>query len=1184
MIRSPACSRALAALLLVAVLLVAGPSTAGAATVSATAGDGIGRIVFDWEVPVRYTVEMRGRTLVARFDAPVPSGSALIPRRLPAYVETIRLSGDRLQAIMPLKGDFDLSAYTRGSAVVIELRGGPPRAGVLDPPARPVRAAAPARDPSRIRVRTGAHDGFHRIVFDWTRPVGHVLDQSGDQLTLRFDRPVPLAVDPIRGDLPETLTQVSQRVTAEGSEFAVRLPEGAVARTFEAGPKVVLDITVPADAEAPEPEPSAPGPEAVADPEPESVPVLVPGTGPATPPLAVAPAVEPTPAPFGGDVPTLDPDPALAADARSSEPADEGPAQAVTTPPADDGLTASEAEAMPDPPDIAVGPSPSPGDVIGSILEGANPDAVTVPDLGAGIDAETEAGAPPRTGPRVVSLGFSWDRPTAAAVFRRAGYLWVMFDRFQEVDLSLLRRAGAGVVRSVEQVRIGPNSTLVRMVTAPGYNPSLRRDGLLWVIDLMKQPLRPERPIEIQAQPQSPVGARLLIPVIEGGAVIPVIDPELGDQFFALPVIQLGQGVYPERGYPDATLPVTAQGVVVVPHSDRIRLLSGRSGAEISADGGLTLSPDSARLQSLASLSDGAPTEIFNIPGWRRDDTDQTFHETLQELQRQAATVPDSQRANARLDLARFYFANGYAPEALGVLRSLGEDAPEMINTPAFRALRGATHFLMGRDGEAVDDLGHPSLADVDEAAFWRAAAQSRLGSPGLQAATLEATGGVLGNYPPDVRIPLALVAANAAIEAGDDLAANTFLEAARDEAFNTTHDEAALQYLEGKRLASTGAFEPAIAAWREAEMGFSRRYAALATRDRLDMEYRLNQITADELINGLELLRFAWRGGDFEYELLTDLGDLYMEEKRYGDALRTLRLAASYFQDRPGAEAITRTMRETFDTLFLRGAANDMSPLTAISLFDEFRELTPTGDRGDEIFRRLADRLVSVDLLPQAAGLLERQIRYRLRGLERTKVGARLALVYLFNRQPSSALEALDKTRYAPLPERLERQRRHLRARALADTNDPVAALRLLENDPSEDARVLRSEINWRTENWAEAARALAELVPPPPTGDGGEGGQALEEKDAFRLIDWATALTLAGDETGVSLLRRRYMSSLEGTPFEDAFDLVTASPEDGLIDIASVGGKIRQAERFRDYLTAYRDKLREERLSAIN
>ncbi|MBB4287030.1 tetratricopeptide repeat protein [Roseospira goensis] len=1157
--------------LLLLVLLVAGvvaglgpgSAPARAADVIATPNDGYGRMVFRWDVPVRYTVEIRGGSLVAAFDAPVPADVALVPGRLDAYVDTVQVSGDRRTVTMLLKDDFTLRVFTLGSGVVIDLVGGP-----AAPPPAPTPAPAPAESPAAaaptaaapgpIRVRTGSHDGFQRIVFDWPRSVDYAVDSEGDRVTVRFDRAVPLSLDRIRGDLPEGFTDLTTAVEDDASVFAMRIPPGASPRAFTAGPKVVLDVTLPPPgATPPQPAETAAGadePEPAAEPAP--VAPIAPRTGAADAARPDAGAVEGAEGPVedAADAPLAAPVPASVA-APPAEPTPDAPADASADADAGAGVGTDRGAAL------------SPG-----------AEAAIAERLAEAVRNTDEAGAGDGR-PAVVSLGFSWDKPTAAAVFRRAGYLWVVFDRFQEVDLDLLRRAGAGVVRSVEQVRVGPDSTLVRLTTAPGFNPSLRRDGLLWVVDLMQRPLRPERPVAVQPQVNSPVGARLLLPVVEGGRVVPVRDPERGDQFFVLPLIQLGHGVYPERRFPEVTLPVTAQGVVVVPHSDRIEMRSSRSGAEVTAEGGLILSPESGRLETLATLGQGALKAVFDIPGWRRDSGDRDFQAVLNDLRYAVAMAPESQRGEARLELARFYFANGYAPEALGVLRAIAADHTEMVNTAAFRALRGATRFLMHRDGQAVDDLSHPSLADVDEAAFWRAAAQSRLGQAGLQAAVLEATGAVLENYPPDVRIPLALVAADATIEAGDDLAANTFLESARDPEFNTTHDEAAIQYLEGKLLASTGAFEAAIAAWREAEAGYSRRHAALATRDRLDLEHRLDLIDTDALIQGLEGLRFAWRGGDFEYSLLKDLGALYLEQQRYGDALRTLRLAASYFQERPGAEELTETMRAVFDTLFLEGAANDMAPLKAIALFDEFRELTPTGDKGDEMIRRLADRLVAVDLLDPAAALLERQIRYRLKGLDRTKVGARLALVYLLNRQPQNALDALQKTRFAPLPERLERQRRHLRARGLADTGDAAAAIALLENDPSEDARVLRAEIHWRDQNWAEAARALAELVPsPPPDGEG------LAEKDAFRLIDWATALTLAGDETGVSLLRQRYLETLDGTPFQDAFDLVTATPESGVIDIASVGGKIRQAEKFRSYLTAYRDKLREERLSAIN
>ncbi len=43
------------------------------------------------------------------------------------------------------------------------------------------------------------------------------------------------------------------------------------------------------------------------------------------------------------------------------------------------------------------------------------------------------------------------------------------------------------------------------------------------------------------------------------------------------------------------------------------------------------------------------------------------------------------------------------------------------------------------------------------------------------------------------------------------------------------------------------------------------------------------------------------------------------------------------------------------------------MPAIDALSLFYDFRDLTPVGRRGDEMIRKLADRLVSVDLLDQA-------------------------------------------------------------------------------------------------------------------------------------------------------------------------------------------------------------------------
>ena len=56
-------------------------------------------------------------------------------------------------------------------------------------------------------------------------------------------------------------------------------------------------------------------------------------------------------------------------------------------------------------------------------------------------------------------------------------------------------------------------------------------------------------------------------------------------------------------------------------------------------------------------------------------------------------------------------------------------------------------------------------------------------------------------------------------------------------------------------------------------------------------------------------------------------------------------------------------------------------------------------------MIRRLADRLVSIDLLDQAADLLQYQVDHRLQGAGRAQVATRLAVIYLMDRKADRAL-----------------------------------------------------------------------------------------------------------------------------------------------------------------------------------
>src|SRR5262249_59195550 len=115
-----------------------------------------------------------------------------------------------------------------------------------------------------------------------------------------------------------------------------------------------------------------------------------------------------------------------------------------------------------------------------------------------------------------------------------------------------------------------------------------------------------------------------------------------------------------------------------------------------------------------------------------------------------------------------------------------------------------------------------------------------------------------------------------------------------------------------------------------------------------------------------------------------------------------------------PNSETTRRIQEEaasTFDSLFLAGKGDSLPAIDALAMFYDYRDLTPIGRRGDEMIRRLADRLVSVDLLQQATDLLKHQVDNRLQGAARSQVAARLAAVYLMDRKPHPALAALRAT-----------------------------------------------------------------------------------------------------------------------------------------------------------------------------
>ena len=1102
-----------------AALLAATPAAAD--DMRSALREGYGRIVFDWNQPVRYAAEVVGGTLLIQFERPVTGDIAKITQSLAAYVSGGRLSADRKTAFFPLKPNITMRTFTVGQAVVVDLVTGltPQQAAQaraqsvpqltptsLNPQApTPTAPSAPVVGNGRaVGVRTGDHGDYFRLALDWPDKTTYRIERRGERIAVTFDTPATINVAQLNGRLPAANRPAAALI--ENGKLVLTIPQAAqfAVRDFTTGNTIAIDLT------------------------------RTPATSAQNPP----PAASQSP-----------------------------PAKAATRPPA-------PAEKAPPP---AAKAQPAPRATAGSAtaaaaLTGNNAERTQVNAAGQRVTRAAENRVDPLTGrPPELSITIPWGEPAAAAVFRRADYLWVVFDRYEQVDVAKIAKDGAAYITFVEQLPYR-NNTILRMVTKPDVNPTTRRDGLNWILDFRSLPMRPTRALEVNAQLDRP-NPNLFLPVAEAGRTVAVEDPEVGDYLLIVPVIPLSYGVYPERHYTDLDMPVTAQGVVVVPKSDGVRAQASRVGIDIDVDGGMALSKDTADQATALGADD--KTRTLNIADWQIGKAED-YVRNKQALQNALGDERPEARQQARFRLARFEFVNGFYPETLAILRTMKSSDREIENIPAFRALRGAANMMMRRYTEAAEDFNHFSLANDDDARFWLAAARAKIGNKAAQAETMIQTGAAIRAYPRAIKIPLALIGVDAAIAAGDDFGAQGFLDLIRRET-PTPNELAAIDYMDGKLNEKLGEQKIALAQYKKAEESPSLMYSVLATRDRMEMEHRLGTLSTPDLIEGLEKLRYRWRGDDTELDLLLRLADLYSEEKEYGTALRTLKITTSYFANDPRVDEAAAKMRKIFETLYLEDGADKMTPVAAIGLFDEFRSLIPPGEKGDEMIRKIADRLVAVDLLDQAALVLERQIQFRVTGVDRARIGARLALVYLLNRMPQKAIDVLHDTASAEAGRDLNTQRRRLEARALTDLGKVNEAMLLLGTDTTPETRQLRAEVYWRAQDWPNAARALSELVPEADV-------STLSDANARLVLDWATALTLAGDERTLVRVRQRYTGPMSSTPYKDVFNLITTPRERGQMDAQQMRAQIQQAEQFKSFLVEYKDMIGQKPLSAIN
>jgi hypothetical protein len=765
-------------------------------------------------------------------------------------------------------------------------------------------------------------------------------------------------------------------------------------------------------------------------------------------------------------------------------------------------------------------------------------------------------------------IAVTWPSPARAAAFRRGEAIWLLFDANGRIDLTGVARAGRRH-QDIEIVR-GENVTGLRIPAPPEMVVSAQASANAWTFTLAANAAMPD-PAPLERQISADGRGRLLVHFGREGSVRWINDPEIGDRIAVALMGGPSKGVITRRATVEAEVLPSAQGAVVEPHADGVTVTLANGDLTVTRGDGLLAeagapTQSSTQAQLSAAIMQSQMDVSAPVPVQPEMSLSQVRHR-IDALERRAADegVMAGAQITARMDLARFLLRNNLAPEALGALRLASVNQGDLVEVdPEYRLLRGEASAMMGRYADADADLSVSALEQNPAAALWRGYAAAQRQDWAIARQQLEAGAGAMEELQPAWRARFELALAQATLELNDYAAAQAAVSAALGQAADQqTQLEARL--VQARLTAAQGDNTTALQLLDALSRSPDEEAAVRATLEAIRIRRATGVMRAVDAVEPLEALRFRWRGDAIELTTVSMLGDVYSELGRWRDALATMRVAADRFPEAPAARQLRADMQTLFERLFLDGEADQMQPIEALGLFYEFADLTPVGPNGDRMVRLLAGRLVSVDLLEQAAQLLQHQVDERLQGMAKAQVAADLAAIYLMDHKPDRALVAIDTTRQPNMPPTLLADRRILEARALLDLGRLDAAVELVERDRSDNAQRVRAEAAWRARDWDRASAELRTLL------GMRQASQPLDEDGRQQVLRLAVALTLKGDDDAVHALYRQYAGDMAHTDEADAFEVVASGINaDGaaIRDVARAVARTDLLDRFMQHL----------------
>jgi hypothetical protein len=1078
---------------------------AHADSVTGSIQNGYGRLSFD--TASRVSATTTDGVLAISFSARTDISPAAIVAAMPRAITSGHADADGKTLRFVLAQPLKLHVSQVGNHAVVDLAttdfiGTMPD---LVPPPPPKVVVKPVNMASlpEIKLRTGAYSKFTRLVFDWPRSVSYQVFPGAGKMTIRFGAPARADVSALARFAPPWVKNASWRLEGQSTIVEFETDSDSGYHDFKDGTHVVLDI-------------------------------LAPKTDGASyvPPGIAKPVITAMTAAQKSGVSQAQAQAVVQASWQLA-----GTPAAKPAPAKPDTKTADTAPAKRQPQFIQPAKPPA--------------SASSAPVVPVADARRTRDGA-------VITFKGAGTLP--AAVFVRGLTAWVVLENAPAFDSGNLKSALGDFAAGIE-ASSSDGLGILRITLAAPAEIAARRQGAALQVEIAPNVAPAPAAINFARNQADPRRASLSTLLPGADHIFKIQDPSGGDLLTVIPA-QVGQGLRTIRYFAEFTALPSASGMVITPWSDDLQVTVDMSRVSIARPAGLALTPPQLPVAlapaSLARFGNGP--SYFDFDRWRQA-SGGSFLATERSLTQSAVHASPEIAAQARLNLARFYLANGFAAETLGLLNLVEQNDPALVGDAHLVTMRAMADYMMGRYHDAHNDLASPAFDTDRHAALWRGLTEASLEDWKEAHGHLEQALPVLIHYPPSWRAAATLADVESTLGIGrPDLADAALQRLAKTldarQALEAELDQARLLAAENRYSAAAGHF------WA-VEKGGDEKLAAQAIFYHTSAALNAGAITASQAMEQLEKLRFRWRGDALELKTLRKLASLYFGRGQWRDGLKTLRVATQNFDGQDATRIAQDDMRSAFVNLFLKGGADKMKPVEALALFYDNLDLTPIGPDGDEMIRRMSERLITVDLLGPAENLLAYQVDKRLEGIAKAQVATRLAGIYLMDHKADKAVATIRDSQVTGLPDDEVHNRLILEARAFAALKQWENALDLVAVDKSEDTRQLRADIYWEWGNWAVAGQKAEELLDARWS-----DGTPLTESERDELMRAAVAYSLANDDTSLARLRAHFMPKMKGTPDAGMFAVLSADIDQHGLAFRDAAARIASVDTLQSFM----------------